>query len=108
MAYYNATYPQDPKMFGEIGVFDIDRVCMGFPLPTTNKRFDDQEMADIWYVYLKGAKELGINSLNIWQFPLGDYWSVWSPGNQFINIGIRKWPEMPAYRVITAIIRPED
>ena len=108
MAYYNATYPQDPKMFGEIGVFDIDRVCMGFPLPTTNKRFDDQEMADIWYVYLKEAKELGINSLNIWQFPLGDYWSVWSSGNQFINLGIKQWPEMPAYRVITAIIGPED
>ncbi len=103
----SSTYSNPPQGFGESGVYDADGVGLGPAYwSISNKVFDDQEMADIWYVYLKGDKELGINSLNIWQFPLGDYWGVWSPGNQFINIGIRKWPEMPAYRVITSIIGP--
>ncbi len=110
VGYYRETYPQDPQMFGEIGVYDVDGVGLGSEIwHMSNYVFDYQEVADIWYVYLKGAKELGINSLNVWVIPLGDFWydDTPGPGHQFINIGLRQ-PEMPAYRVITAIIGPED
>jgi hypothetical protein len=65
---------------------------------------DEQEMADFFYAALKGSKELGVESLNIYVLPLGDLWGTWT-GSNFITIGLRE-PEMPAYRVITSIIGP--
>ena len=105
--YYRSTYPQGPQMFGEIGVYNADGVGLGPAYwNITHKVFDDQEVADIWYIYLKGAKELGINSLNIWSIPLGDLWLNDFAGGIFINTGLRQ-PKSPAYRVITSIIAPE-
>ena len=105
--YYSSTYPQDPQMFGEIGVYDADGVGLG---PTywnmTNKVLDYQEVADVWCAYLNGTRKLGIESLNIWIIPFGDFWSD-GVGDTYLNIGLRK-PESPAYRVIKAIIAPEE
>ncbi len=104
--YYSSTYPDDPQMFGEIGTFNADGVCLG---PSywnmTNKVYDEQERADIWYAYLKGAKELGIESLSVWAFPLGDLWPNDEPGKIFLNTGLRQ-RESEGYRIITSIIGP--
>jgi len=63
--YFRSNFPENPQMFGEIGIYNADGVCLG---PTywnlTNKQFDNQEVADIWYTYLKGAKQLGINKIS--------------------------------------------
>jgi len=104
VAYYSSTYPHNPEMFGELGVRNADGACLG---PTyydvTDKRLDREEVADIWYAYLKGANELGIRSINVWVIGLGDLWVMDCPGDSFINIGLRQ-PESPAYRIIKAII----
>ncbi len=102
--YYRSTYPDDPQMFGEIGGYNADGVGLGpsyWEIP--NKRFDHQEVADIWYAYLKGSRGLGINSINVWTIGLGDLWANDVAGDFFVNIGLRQ-PESPAYRIIKAII----
>ncbi len=104
--YYKSTYPDVHQMFGELGIYNIDGVGEGPSVwDSSEKRMDFQEMADITYVHLKGAKELGIESINIWSIPLGDLWPNDVVGNFFINTGLRS-PESPAYRVITSIIGP--
>ena len=104
--YVTKRYPRHSQSFGEIGEFDADGVGMGPSYwDIKHKALDDQETADIWYAYLRGAKELGIESLNLWAFPLGDLWSN-TPGDFFLNTGLRQ-KESPAYRVITAIIKPD-
>jgi len=106
--YYHQRYPDTPQMFGEIGVFGVDGVCLGQAYSSiSDKRFDDQETADIWYAYLRGIKELGISRMHIWQMALGDLGRNIFPGDIFINIGVRQ-SESPAYRVITSIIKPEE
>ena len=106
--YYRSMYPQDLQMFGEIGVYDADGVSLGPAYwDLTNKIFDRQEIADVWYAYLKGAKGLGIERLNIWSISPCDGNTDKTPGEFFLNTG-QNYPESPAYRVITAIIRPED
>ena len=107
--YNNSTYPEDPQMFGEIGARNADGQSLGpdyYKIPPAQRVFDNQEFSDAWDVFFKGSEELGIKSLNIWVIPLGDKWPVDYPGNNFINIGLRQ-PESPAYRVITAIIKPD-
>ena len=106
--YYCSTYHNNLQMFGEIGAYDVDGVGLGNAWYSLKlKRLDDQEVADIWFVYLKGAQGEKINSINVWQIPLGDLWPMNYPGDFFINTGLRQ-PESPAYRVITAIIKPEE
>ena len=93
-------------MFGEIGVRDGVGLSPAY-CDISNKRLDDQEVADIWFVYLKGSQGEKINSINVWQVPLGDSWPIDYPGDFFINTGLRQ-PESAAYRVIKAIIKPEE
>ena len=105
--YYRSMYSQDPQMFGEIGVFDADGVSLGQDYwSISNKIFDHQEVADVWYAYLEGTRGLGVESLNIWIIPFGDFWSD-GVGDTYLNIGLRK-PQSPAYRLIKAIIAPEE
>ena len=108
IAYYSSTYPHDPQMFGEIGVCNADGVGLGPAYyDIIDKRLDRQEVADIWYAYLKGSDELGVNSMNVWTIGLGDLWPMDSPGDFFINIGLRQ-TESPAYRIIKEIAAPEE
>ena len=108
IAYYSSTYPHNPEMFAELGVRNADGVCLGPAYyDITDKRLDREEVADIWYAYLKGANELGIRSINVWVIGLGDLWVMDCPGDSFINIGLKQ-PESPAYRIIKAIITPEE
>jgi hypothetical protein len=110
-SYFSSTYPQDSQMIGEIGTRDADGGCLGpdyYNIPRSQRVFDEQERADVWYAYFKGSKELGIESLDVWVFTLGNTsWGDHSAGTNFMYIGF-KGPISPAYRVITAIIKPED
>lgn len=100
-------------MFGELGLFNGDGACSDPNFfNAANKKIDEQEMADGWYAYLRGVYELsriyGVDiGINVWGFPLGDLWPNDTPGNYFLNIGLRQ-SESPAYRVIKAIIGPDD
>ena len=106
--YYRSTYPDAPQMFGEIGSYFADGVCLGdVHSSLEHMDFDKQEMADIWYGYLKGSMGLGIDKMNVWIFVLGDLWFSDSTANGTLNIG-SKQPESEGYRVITAIINPEE
>ena len=109
MDYYRSQYPNNPQMFGEIGTRDADGQSVipdYYRIPASKRVLDGQEDADAWCAYLKGAQELGIDSLNLWTIPLGDQWPMDYPGDHYINIGI-KYPLSSAYRVITAIIKPK-
>ncbi len=104
--YISAVYPAHQQAIGEMGTYNVDGVAMGNSVwNIADKRMDDQELSDVWYVYLRGAAEVGFNSVNMWIFLLGEVWSGESVGNAFLNTGFRH-PESPAYRVITAIIKP--
>jgi hypothetical protein len=115
--YYRAKYPDNQQIFGEIGARNVDGYCLGPEklqmIPASQRVYDEQEMADLFYAIFTGSKKLGVNSINVWTFPLGDLWpneagsGGHAPGSNFINIG-RKYHELPAYRVITAIINPEE
>ena len=107
--YVHLKYPGHSQNFGEIGVYNANGVGLGgasyWNMP--NKKLDNQEMADIWYAYFKGSEELGVEKLDVWTIPFGDLWANDVAGNFFINIGLGQ-PESPAYRVIKAIIEPEQ
>jgi len=66
------------------------------------KILDNQEVADVWYGYLKGDQELGIDRINIWSLTLGDFWYGYEVGDFMICL------DSPMYRVITSIIGPEQ
>ena len=105
--YVASTY-SNQLQFGELEVYNADGQSLGASYwQLTNKVFDEQERADAWYAYLKGAEELTIKSLNIWTIPLGDLWPNDVAGDFFINTGLRS-PESQAYRIIKAIIGPDS
>jgi len=102
--YYSSEYPSNVQMYGEIGSYVSDGSCLGSSYWNQPQHaFDEQEMADIWYAYLKGSTGLGLESINIWQFSVGDYLNNGIPEQGNLSIGYRQ-PENPAYRVIKAII----
>jgi len=106
--YYGQRYPEAMQMFGEIGVYGANGVCLGPDYwSIKNKVFDDQEMADIWYAYLKGIRGLGIDQLNVWTIALGDLWDNENPGNTLVAVGLRQLKSYP-YRIITSIIKPNE
>ncbi len=105
--YVAAKYSNPPQAFGEIGVFDADGVGLGYPSyeATANKVEDEQEMADVWYAYLKGSKELGVEQIDVWGFSLLDRLPR-AVGRQRMWIGYSK-AITPSYRIIKAIIDPD-
>lgn len=92
-SYFSSTYPQDSQMIGEIGTRDADGGCLGpdyYNIPRSQRVFDEQERADVWYAYFKGSKELGIESLDVWVFTLGNTsWGDHSAGTNFMYIGFK-------------------
>lgn len=78
-----------------------------YSIPASQRVYDEQEGADTIYAYLKGAQELGVESFNIWSFSAGDIQSEWGSTANLLNSGF-KLPITPAYRVIKAIIGPEE
>ena len=106
--YYKTQYPNNIQMFGEIGVPSGDGACSDTNYYNAkHKRYDNQEAADGWYAQLIGSKMLGIDRLDIWTVSLADYWPNWGPGGGLLSTGFNR-PASPAYRVIKAIIGPED
>ena len=106
--YYSSTYPENPQMFGEIGTYSADGVSLGPSFwRMKNKKTDEQEFADVWYAYLVGSKKLGIDSINVWIFPFGEFYGDPKPGYGELLIGFKK-DVNPAYRVIKAIIGPQN
>ena len=68
LVFYHQTFPNNPDMFGEQGEYDADGVCLGgeyYWHTNDPKRFDDQEMGDVWYGYLKGDHDLGVSKIVI-------------------------------------------
>ena len=101
--YYRRVFSRNEEMFGEQGVYDADGVCLGgnkYWNMQEKKVLDNQEAADVWYGYLKGDQELGIDRINIWSLPLGDFWYGYDVGDFMICF------DSPMYRVITSIIAP--
>ncbi len=104
--YYRSKYSNNPQMFGEIGTYDADGVSLGPSFwDMTNKVKDEQEFADVWYSYLKGSKELDVDTINVWIFQVGDLYGNPTPDCGSLLIGFKR-DENPAYRVIKAIIGP--
>ena len=104
--FYHQMFPNNPDMFGEQGEYNADGVCLGgqyYWHTSDPKKFDDQEMADVWYGYLKGDDDLGVSNIVIWSIPLGNLWANDNPpGDHFINF------DSTGYRVITSIIAPRE
>ncbi len=107
--YYRAKYPDDPQMFGEIGAQNADGQSLGSEYwDIKNKVMDEQERADYILAALKGAKALNVNYVNIWgDFYVGE-WASPSVGATRIATGHYNIRPSPIYRVITAIIKPEE
>ena len=102
-----AKYSNPPQGFGEIGTYDCDDVCLGTTYyDIVNKRRVEQEFADIWYTYLKGAERLDVTTTNIWIFPLGECKGNPDPISGDLLVGCKQ-NENPAYRIVKAIVDEE-
>jgi len=111
ISYYSSTYPLNLQMWGEIGAKDFDGYVLGPEYferahPETTKIPDEQERSDVIYAILEASRELTIESINLWSFITCDMYRNWEGGNG-MNIGYAR-PPSPEYRVIKAIIAPEE
>jgi len=105
--YNRQAHPTNIQMWGEVGARDADGYVLGPAYYSIiNKVSDEQERADVIYGMLKASKELEITRMNIFGFLLADNAPNWENGVG-MNVGYNL-PASPEYRIIKAIIAPEE
>ena len=85
LEYYREHHPDNRIRFGEIGVYNIDGVCLGNDYYWVLRNaaagslfgsIDEQEVADIWAAYLIASHYMGIDGVTAWSLPLSRNWEA--------------------------------
>jgi len=96
--FYHGKYPENPLMYGELGIQDVDGACTGLWFEVKPRIFDEQETADVWAAMLIGVELQGIRSVSVFCMALGDRAKNEEPTWLFINFDSNQ------YRVITSLL----